>query len=225
MKNGKMSSRKTMLTQRVTTAAGAALFLSLGAVGLHAQIVAVESTFNPGGTYYSLPPDQTYGWRFSVGDTPLSVTQLGYFDAGLDGLMDSHRVGIWDSAGTLLTQATVPAGTEGTLVSAYRFTLAAPARLEANTTYFIGGLSASASDVIIAFDSPQTYASEIAYQTATYSQLTGFASPDTAYSASHGVFGPNLQFTAVPEPHHYAMLSGFGLAGFFLVRRKLRGQD
>ena len=213
-----------MQTRNYTSAIGAALFLSLGAAALHAQIVAVESTFNPGGSYYSLPPDQTFGWRFSVGDTPISVTHLGFFDAGLDGLADSHQVGIWDSAGTLMTQATVPSGTEGTLVSAYRFTLAAPATLEANTTYYIGGLTPSASDVNIVFGSPQTYASEITYQTATYSQLTGFSSPDTAYGGSHGVFGPNLQFTPVPEPHHYAMFTGVGLAGFFFIRRKLRSE-
>ena len=207
-----------------TAPISAALFLSLGALTLHAQIVAVESTFNPAGTYYSLPPDQTYGWRFSVGDTPISVTHLGYFDAGLDGLTDSHQVGIWDSAGTLMTQATVPAGTEGTLVSAYRFTLAAPATLEANTTYYIGGLSPSASDTHIMFDAPQTYASQITYDRATYSQLTGFASPNTPFSATHGVFGANLQFTPVPEPHHYAMFTGLGLTGFFLVRRKMRSK-
>ena len=199
--------------------------LSLGVSGLHAQIVAVESTYNPGGIYYSMPPDSTYGWRFAVGDTPLAVTHLGYFDAGLDGLTDSHMVGIWDSAGTLMTQATVPSGTEGTLISAYRFTLAAPATLQANTTYFIGGLSPTTSDAIIAFEAPQTYASEITYQTATYSQVTGFASPDTAFSGSHGVFGPNVQFTPVPEPHHYAMFTGLGLAGFFFIRRRLQGGE
>ena len=203
---------------------GAALFLSWSAAGLHGQIVAVESTFVPGSTY-SMPENSTYGWRFSVGDTPISVTHLGYFDAELNGLTDSHQVGIWDTAGTLLTQATVPAGTEGTLVSAYRFTLAAPATLQANTTYFIGGHSPSANDTVIAFGSAQTYASEINYLGASYSQLPGFNPADTTFSGSHGVFGPNLQFTPVPEPHHYAMFTGLGLAGFFFVRRKLRGES
>lgn len=207
----------------------AAVFLSLCTVDLRAQIVtivaaptmAVESTYNPGGTYYSMPIDSTYGWRFAVGDTPISVTHLGYFDVGLDGLNDSHMVGIWDSTGTLMTQATVPSGTDGTLVGSYRFTLAAPATLDANTTYFIGGHSPSASDTVIAFESPQIYADEISYQTATYSQVTGFSSPDTAFSGSHGVFGPNFQFTPVPEPHHYAMFTGLGLAGFFFIRRRM----
>ena len=211
-----------MKPRNVSVPISAALFLSLGAFTLDAQIVAVESTFNPGETYYSLTADQTFGWRFSVGDTPIAVTHLGYFDAGLDGLNDSHQVGIWDSAGTLMTQATVPSGTEGTLVSSYRFTLAASATLEANTTYYIGGLVPSASDANIVFGAPQTYASEINYETATYSPLTGFVAPNTVFSGSHGAFGPNFQFTPVPEPHHYAMFTGLGLAGFFLVRRKLR---
>ncbi|MGZ8898958.1 MAG: DUF4082 domain-containing protein, partial [Limisphaerales bacterium] len=142
-----------MRIRSVTAPIAAAVFLTLGTVNLRAQIVAVESTYNPGGTYYSIPDDSTYGWRFAVGDTPISVTHLGYFDAGLNGLTDSHMVGIWDSAGTLMTQATVPSGTEGTLVNSYRFTLATPATLDANTTYFIGGHSPSASDTIIAFGS------------------------------------------------------------------------
>src|ERR1700739_3790758 len=52
--------------------------------------------------------DITLGWEFTL-SLPLTVTGLGYFD-GDDGLTDSHPVGIWDSSGDLILEATVPSG-------------------------------------------------------------------------------------------------------------------
>lgn len=210
-----------MHIQSVIAYFASVVFLTSGISGARAQIVAVESTYDPGTVYYSIGVDSTYGWRFAVGETPLEVTHLGYFDTALDGLIDSHQVGIWDSAGTLVTQGTVPSGTAGALVGAYRFTLATPATLDANTTYFIGAHSPQPNDLTIASGPPQIYANEISYHTATYSPVSGFSSPNIAYGGSHGVFGGNFQFTPVPEPHHYALLTGVGLAGFFFIRRKI----
>jgi hypothetical protein len=184
-----------------------------------AQIMAVESISNPGGTYYGMPVDVTSGWRFTVGNNPISVTHLGFFDRGLDGLYDSHAVGIWDSAGTLLVQGTVPAGTSAPLTGAYRFTLVSPTTLNANTTYYVGAHNPAANDDAIIFGAPQIYASQISYEAATYAQGNGFAFPNTQYAAAHGVFGGNFQLTPVPEPHHYALITGVALIGFFWLRR------
>ena len=194
-------------------------------VGARAQLFAVESTYNPGGTYGSAPSGTTYGWSFSVGETPLSVTHLGYFDAGLDGLVDEHRVGIWDFSGALLVEGTVPAGAIGTDAGAYAFTSVDATTLPANETYFIGGMSPSASDAVIAFAGPQTYAPQVTYLGASYSETGGFTAPDTLYGASHGIFGPNFQFTPIPEPHHHATLAGIGLAIFFGVRRRISSHE
>jgi hypothetical protein len=186
-----------------------------------AQIVAVDSTYNPGGTYYSIPTDSTYGWRFTVGTAPISVTQLGFFDTGLDGLSESHQIGIWDTSGNLMIQGTVQSGTASTLAGAYRFELVSATTLSANTTYLIGAHSPNPVDTAIMFDAPQTYASEITYLGANYAPVSGFAPPTTAYGAAHGVFGPNFQFTAVPEPEHYAMMMGVGLIAFACIRKRL----
>ena len=197
----------------------ASVVLALGSSRVEAQILAVESTYNPAGTYYSYPADSTYGWRFTVGDTPISVLRLGHFDVGLDGLQDSHQIGIWDTSGTLMVQTTVPAGTGGDLIGAYRFSLVPHTTLSANTTYLIGAYYPQQRDAAIAFDSPQTYASEINYLGASYFAASGFGPPGSSYSGTHGVFGPNLQLTAVPEPEYYALMIGAGLIGFFLVRK------
>ena len=194
--------------------------LFLANLRLDAQILAVESTYNPAGTYYAYPADSTYGWRFTVGNTPITVSRLGHFDAGLDGLLDAHQIGIWDTAGTLVAQATVPAGTGGDLIGAYRFSLVPDTTLSANATYLIGAYYPQQSDTAIAFDAPQTYATEISYLGASYFATSGFGPPGSSYSGTHGVFGPNFQFTAIPEPEHFAILIGAGLVVFFVVRRR-----
>src|SRR5688500_9726345 len=85
--------RKAMLKTHmcaVETIVSITLLAAVCSVSVRAQIMAVESTYNPGETYYSIPINSTYGWQFRVRDTPISVTHLGYFDRGLDGLADSH---------------------------------------------------------------------------------------------------------------------------------------
>jgi hypothetical protein len=202
-----------------------ALFV-FGSLHAKAQIMAIESTYNPAGTYYAIPADSTYGWKFTVGSSPISVTQLGFFDVGLNGLFDSHQIGIWDTSGTLLVQATVPAGTAGDLIGAYRFTLVSDTTLSANTSYLIGAHSLLPNDTAIAFDAPQTYASEINYQSASYFGGSGFGAPATSYGAAHGVFGPNFQFVnAIPESEHYSLMAGAGLIVLFAVRKALRKRE
>ncbi len=50
----------------------------------------------------------TLGWGFTLVNA-VTVTDLGYFD-GNAGLTDAHPVGIWNSIGTLIANATVPSG-------------------------------------------------------------------------------------------------------------------
>src|SRR5262245_56958919 len=49
----------------------------------------------------------TYGYTFTVGSSPISVTQLGIWTP-TNGLMLDHEVGLWDNSGNLLTSVTVP---------------------------------------------------------------------------------------------------------------------
>jgi hypothetical protein len=198
------------------------VLLGLG-ICLHtsAQIVAVDPNYDPGsGSQYPFNPDgRTYGWRFTVDESPISVTQLGFFDAAQNGLADSHRVGIWDSTGNLIVDTIIPAGTSASLDGNFRFVSVTPTTLNANSTYSIGTLFPSGSDLAIAAASvAPTYAGEITYLGGTYSDVGTFNPPVNNYG-SHGVFGPNFEFTAVPEPHHYALATGFGLAIFIGIRK------
>jgi hypothetical protein len=50
------------------------------------------------------------------------VDWLGYYDAGGDGLVNSHNVTLWDnSSQTVIASATVPAGTSAPLIDGYRW--------------------------------------------------------------------------------------------------------
>src|SRR5262249_25328874 len=55
------------------------------------------------------------GYKFEV-NAPITVTQLGYYDSGQDGLAESHAVGIYDLSQNLLVSGTVDAGTADELV-------------------------------------------------------------------------------------------------------------
>ena len=56
----------------------------------------------------------TIGWQFTVNQA-ITITHLGLFDLGQNGLVESHNIGIWSIAGgSPLVQGTIPAGS-GTL--------------------------------------------------------------------------------------------------------------
>jgi len=79
----------------------------------------------------------TIGWSFQT-NSRLRLTHLGYFDMGRDGLMVSHRVGIWNSKGKLLASAVVPAGDDAMLWRQYRYVPTKPLLLLAGRTYILG---------------------------------------------------------------------------------------
>ncbi len=82
--------------------------------------------------------DDTRGFQFTVGGSPVSLTMLGTYDKFGDGLLTSHQVGVWTDGGTLLTSTTVPVGTAAVLMNQWRMVNITPITLSANTTYRMG---------------------------------------------------------------------------------------
>ena len=206
-----------MRTQTVLIALSSTILFWTHHPAAHAQVVALDPEYNAG-SQTAQPANSTYGWNFTVGPSSLSVTHLGYFDLGQDGLQESHQVGIWNSEGAILTQGTVVSS--DSLTGNFRFSLVTPATLEAGETYYIGAHSPSGLDAILHSGpaaGPTTFASEISYIGAVSS--TGFSFPGTPAGLNVGVIGPNFQFTPVPEPHEYALVMGLGLAGFYSFRK------
>ncbi len=81
--------------------------------------------------------DSTLGWSFTV-NSPIEVTALGFFDSGLDGLSEPHRVGIWNAIEQLLGWAQIDASDGNALVGSYRYATVEPLTLDAGQTYVIG---------------------------------------------------------------------------------------
>jgi protein with PEP-CTERM/exosortase system signal len=164
----------------------------------------------------------TLGYAFTV-SSPVTVTNLGLFDFGNDGLNTSHAVTIWTSTGTQLLQVTIPAGTGATLTDGFRYVSIAPFLLVSGT-YTIGGFYAGDSDSSLDAASI-TSASGLSYLGSRSAFGFTFPSGD-AISVVNSYFGPNFQFitgVGVPTPDSGSTVSllGFALLGLAAVRRKL----
>lgn len=165
----------------------------------------------------------TLGWGFTLTDA-LTITDLGYFD-GNTGLTDSHPVGIWNSLGNLIAEATVPGGTAGALVNGFRFVSITPVVLNPGA-YSIGGYANMTSPDEFRFEvsSVATVAGLSFGPANLYTQADSLTRPTTKADAfsQDGFFGPDFlvsgPVTVVPEPAG-AGISLLGLAIIVGFRR------
>jgi hypothetical protein len=177
-------------------------------------------------THYSL------GWKFTT-NSPINVTDLGYYDAGANGLITTHSVGIFDNTGVLLTSASVDAGTTDPLVGMFRYKSITPYLLAAGQTYIVAGTSGFSpnpggadpfsfgvigltTDPSITIPFPGDRYHLQADDTLTF---------PTASAGYNVMLGPNFQIGApetspVPEPGSLALLACGGMS--LLMRRRRR---
>jgi hypothetical protein len=163
----------------------------------------------------------TLGFEFTVASN-MSITALGVYDSGQDGLNGRVPVGLWDTSGNLLASAVVPAGTSGTLVNDFRFVAISPYALTAGTDYVIGAYAAS--DLATSFNTGQGGAGS-ANPSVTIIQdrfsnfNSAFSFPDTSNDFAGGAWlGANFA-TDVPEPSTWA-LTLLGFAGIGALARR-----
>jgi hypothetical protein len=195
-------------------AAAAAVFAQPAAAQNAAFSVSGETTI-----LYN--PSFTLGYSFSL-SKDFSLYGLGIFDAGNDGLLNSYDVGLWDSAGTLITTTNVAAGTAGSLMDGYRWDQFSPISLGAGD-YRIGALynNAAGADPLYfeGFGNTVTSVSGVTFGNANFSSEDTLTDPTGTARGTGGYFGPNLLLGvgAVPEPSTWAMLLlGFGAIGTML---------
>lgn len=164
----------------------------------------------------------TRGYFFDI-TSPVTVSGLSFFDNNGDGLMESHDVGLWNSAGTLLASVTVPAGTAAPLDSSGLFryvALSSSVTLPVATGYVVGGVTAAFSaDEVFVHQTGMTMAPGVSYSISAFS--TGgsllLTFPSSVDFASGGISGGS--FGVVPEPSTLALL-GICCIGSALVRRR-----
>lgn len=169
-------------------------------------------TLNGTGTF-------TYGWEFNV-LSEITIDNLGVYDNQQDGLAESHEVGIWNSAGTLLVSTTVGAGTGSTLDGIFRMQDVVDTVLSIGTGYVIGAtnwdvdmLSASAASLVSA--------PSISFVESRFLYTGGNLLRPTSTIGRLGYFGPSFSLAEsyVPTPSTLALF-GLGLAGLGFARKK-----
>jgi VPDSG-CTERM motif len=196
---------------------------------LQTRADTIALSFTPSGqTTITGAGTDTLGWAFSL-SAPVTVTQLGVWDQGGDGLTREHQVTIWDSTGTLiLAQTTVPSGMGATLDSGFRYVSIGSVVLAAGN-YTIGALfigtptSTSNEDVAINAVGIGTN-SPVTYQGSRGEPGDAYPATDNYISQSNSYFGPNFQFTtstSVPDAGTTGSLFGLSLMGLAFLRRKL----
>lgn len=201
----------TAATFNVWLALSLAAFLSFFPNEVKANTVALSISESNRGDDIGF--DSNVGWRFTV-ITPILVTDLGVWDgfrrAGAaggnstpagGGLGEAHTVTIWDANGNALTQATVPAGTVGTLVGVFRYVPVASPLLLQPGTYTIGAYYAgdtATPDSSAFFADPIVTAPELTYDNSMYWYGPGAPDPFSP-SEESGYFGPNFQFQTAAD--------------------------
>jgi len=171
-------------------------------------------------------PNRTQGFNFFTNAVAVTITHLGFYDSGSDGLNQSHEVGIWTADGsTLLASAIVPSGTAGTLDSGFRFVAITPLVLAANTEYLAGAFNGDNTDPITRYATATTD-SRITLGSTRYDLVfTGVFTAPTGTQGTDfddGYFGPNFQIgDDVPEPGTIALVAGGILLAILNRRRSL----
>lgn len=170
----------------------------------------------------------TVGWGFTV-DNKIIVTDLGYYDAGGDGLVSDHEVGLFRVSDlSLMTSGTVT--TTDAITGLFRYTAVTPVTLEPGQTYYVAGydppFTASPYDAIgIPAISNLSWAPGITFEgwdweNSASLQFTSY-NPDTAPWADSKSYliTSNFKFNPVPIPGAVWLL-GSGLLGLMGLRRK-----
>ena len=189
------------------------LLLALGATGsAEAQSLGVSATGSPQGL---ANPPFSLGYTFDV-VSPFTVQYLGYFDAGSDGLAESHDIGLWDPTGTLLSSATVSAGTGNILLGGFRLVAVTPFTLAAGAGYHVLGTAPDAADALL-FTAAKTNGPGIMYVGGAFCE--GATLQNSCGSNVDGYFGANFAGTTTPEPASMVLLAT-GLVGIFGVARR-----
>ena len=202
----------------VATLAVAATFASAHALAAQQSALSITAGEVVGDDRFNFMT----GWAFTTSNT-ITVTALGLWDEGGNGLTRAYQVGIWNAGGTLRVSGTVPERESGMLIDGFRFANVGSTVLSPGS-YVIGALYPDDDDRFV-HEASVTMAQGITHDGGRFRFGAGFAFPTTAPNPifEAGYFGPNFRFTTavIPEPGTWALVGTglLGLGGLALRRR------
>lgn len=203
------------------------VFGGIGAAG-EARADTVALTFTGGFASGKMgdPVPNTIGWEFTL-SAPVTVTRLGYYDAGGDGVLaERHPIAIWDTATQEQKVYAQLFPGDAFFSDGYGWVaLALPVTLAAGT-YRIGA-AIWGNDPFYTWTDTRTTASPVSYVGGVYvvpaNPVNELVYP-TVTGNTTGRFGPNFQFTAVPVPPALLLL-GPGLVALLAARGTPKTRD
>jgi hypothetical protein len=165
----------------------------------------------------------TRGWAFTV-SARIVVEQLGFWDeAGTAGLAEAHPIGVWSNDGTLLTSATVPAGTAAPLEGTFRWIATSPVVLQPGTTYVIGAYwTAGSLDFRLQGGTNVVFDPRVTLTDGRSVNTTGLTFP--SFAGAPIELNANFKATTAPEIPALPRLGAIALVSLLLgviVRRML----
>jgi hypothetical protein len=206
--------------------------------------VVDASMIAPPGFYRGFDEDHAngmLGYTFTLLE-PTTVTQVGWYDEGQDGLSRSFHVGLWQdlteffnpsSVPTQLLNVTIPAGTNASLNGVWRVVNLPSALTLPAGDYELGGLDTSTTTDVAKYviigsgqtTDPVLTGSQLSIGSFFYADIAssptfGPVNSNNFYLAYGLELGPML-FTAAPEPGAIVLL-GLGALGLLKFPRRRR---
>ena len=143
------------------------------------------------------------GFLFTVGDLPISVSAIGFWDADEDRFDVAHDVGIYrQSDMVLIVRSTVAGGVDARLEDQFRYVDIAPTVLPAGASYQVVGYRPPGSVDLVAFNFNEF---SVPSRLITFDGGIFLNTPDGLTFATdnpgtrNGIFGTNFQFTVAGD--------------------------